>query len=74
MNLLLDSCVWGLAKFELITLGHDVGWAGDWAQDPGDEEVLARAYQERRVLITLDKDFGELAILRGLPHPGSCAW
>jgi predicted nuclease of predicted toxin-antitoxin system len=25
---------------------------------------------EGRILITLDKDFGELAIVRGLPHSG----
>jgi predicted nuclease of predicted toxin-antitoxin system len=45
-------------------------WTGDLAQDPGDEEILAQAYRERRVLVTLDKDFGELAIVRGLPHSG----
>lgn len=43
---------------------------GDWDEDPGDEEILARAYQEQRVLVTLDKDFGELAIVRRLPHRG----
>ena len=26
--------------------------------------------QEQRILVTLDKDFGELAIVRGLPHAG----
>jgi predicted nuclease of predicted toxin-antitoxin system len=45
-----------------------VVWAGDWPSDPGDEEILDRAHQEARVLITLDKDFGELAIVRGHPH------
>ena len=45
-------------------------WSGDWTNDPGDEEILARAHTERRVLVTLDKDFGELAIVRGIPHSG----
>jgi len=43
---------------------------GDWQEDPGDEEILARAHSEGRVLITLDKDFGELAIVHGVPHSG----
>lgn len=30
--------------------------------------VLAYAHEQRRVLLTLDKDFGELAILKGAPH------
>ncbi|MFB3886928.1 MAG: DUF5615 family PIN-like protein [Thermodesulfobacteriota bacterium] len=39
-------------------------------EDPGDDEILERAYREDRVLVTLDKDFGELAIVRGMPHVG----
>ena len=70
MRLLLDTCVWGGAKGSLLAEGHDVVWSGDWSEDPGDEEILARAYETQRVLITLDKDFGELAIIRNLPHCG----
>lgn len=70
MKVLLDTCVWGKAAVELIAAGHDVVWAGDWPDDPGDELILAAAKSEGRVLITLDKDFGELAIVRGLPHSG----
>ena len=70
MKLLLDTCVWGGAKAELLAAGHDVLWTGDLAQDPGDEDLLAQAHREQRVLITLDKDFGELAIRRSLPHSG----
>src|SRR5436305_10523621 len=70
MRLLLDMCVWGGAKAELQALGHDVLWTGDLAEDPGDEEILAQAHREQRILVTLDKDFGELVIVRGLPHGG----
>ena len=52
------------------SLGHEVIWAGDWSQDPGDEAILARAYAEGRVLVTLDKDFGELAVAQSKPHRG----
>jgi|SRR5438093_217343 len=50
--------------------GHDVVWAGEWDEDPGDDEILARAYREARVLVTVDKDFGELAVVRRMPHAG----
>ena len=70
MKLLLDSCVWGGAKEALAAAGHDALWAGDWPEDPGDEEILERARADGRVLVTLDKDFGELAVVKGKPHAG----
>ena len=53
-----------------MAAGHDVVWAGDWAEDPGDVEIMARAHDQGRILVTLDKDFGELAVLRGHEHSG----
>ncbi len=70
MKLLLDACVWGGARTVVETAGHNVVWAGDWEKDPGDDEILAQAHREERVLVTLDKDFGELAIVQGLLHSG----
>jgi predicted nuclease of predicted toxin-antitoxin system len=67
---LLDTCIWGGAVTELVAAGHDVLRTGDWTEDPGDEEILARAHSEKRVLVTLDKDFGELAVAHGFPHHG----
>lgn len=47
--------------------GHDVIWI--WTEAPGsrDEDVLARARKESRVLIPFEKDFGELAFRSRLP-------
>ena len=70
MKVLLDTCVWGKAREEVAAAGHDAIWAGDWPEDPGDEEILDRAVAEGRVLVTLDKDFGELAIVHGKRHCG----
>ena len=41
-----------------------------WERDPGDAEILAFAARERRVVVTLDKDFGELAVVHEAPHAG----
>jgi predicted nuclease of predicted toxin-antitoxin system len=70
MKRLLDTCVWGGALAKLQAAGHDVIWAGQWEEDPGDEAILACALAEGRILVTLDKDFGELAFARRLPHGG----
>ena len=70
MKILLDTCVWGGVRHPLEAAGHEVIWSGDWDKDPGDTEILTIAYREGRVLVTLDKDFGELALLHGVPHCG----
>jgi predicted nuclease of predicted toxin-antitoxin system len=70
LKVLLDTCVWGGAADELRSLGHDVTWTGSWDEDPGDEEILALAWREERVLVTLDKDFGEMVVVRNHPHRG----
>lgn len=44
--------MWGGALKDLRSSGHDVVWKGEWAEDPGDEEILARAHSEQRVLVT----------------------
>ena len=70
MRLLLDTCVWGGALLPLRAAGYDVVWSGEWPEDPGDEEILAIAHREKRILITFDKDFGELAVVRRVSHHG----
>lgn len=47
--------------------GHDVVWIRTEAPGSSDEEVLRQATAESRILITFDKDFGELAFRTGLP-------
>lgn len=70
MKILLDSCVSGHTAITLRGKGHDVVWAGDWSPDPGDEVILHTGHAENRVVITIDKDFGELAIAKGIRHYG----
>jgi predicted nuclease of predicted toxin-antitoxin system len=70
VKLLIDGCVWGGASATLAAVGHEVESTADWPSDPGDSEVLAHAHRNGQVLITLDKDFGEIAIVRRQPHGG----
>lgn len=69
MKFLLDVCVSSrsLQAF-LVGQGHDVLSA--IASDPkaSDERLMAMALQDERVLVTEDKDFGELIFVRRLPH------
>lgn len=70
MKVLLDGCVWGGAAGVLAHAGHEVESVADWSRDPGDQEILSRAFQASQVVVTIDKDFGELAVVHRLPHKG----
>jgi len=48
----------------------DVDWVAEWERDPGDEAILNHAHASGRVLLTRDKDFGELIFRDSLPHAG----
>jgi len=50
----------------LREVGHDVRWIR--SDEPGisDQQVLEHALTENRVLLTFDKDFGELAFREGI--------
>jgi predicted nuclease of predicted toxin-antitoxin system len=47
--------------------GHDVWWVRSEAPGITDREVLRRATSEDRLIVTFDKDFGELAFHSLLP-------
>src|SRR4051794_4335456 len=46
-------------------LGHDIVWMVERQPGAADPIVLELAQKERRVLITFDKDFGELVFRQG---------
>ena len=50
--------------------GHDVREARESSPDPGDAALLKLAAQEKRILVTIDKDFGALVYLAGAAHAG----
>ena len=70
MRFLTDRCSGHRLAEWLRSNGHDVVEAQTLGPDPGDRALLERAAAESRVLVTLDKDFGELIYLRRVPHAG----
>jgi predicted nuclease of predicted toxin-antitoxin system len=70
VKVLVDGCVSGGAAIVLTTAGHDVEAVADWPRDPGDKEILNHAFHASQVIVTIDKDFGELAVVNRLPHRG----
>jgi predicted nuclease of predicted toxin-antitoxin system len=63
------------ADFRLIdhlrNLGHDVtAVSRNYPHSLADEDVLAIARQEQRILVVADRDFGELIFHQGLAHAG----
>ncbi|HEY8215237.1 MAG TPA: DUF5615 family PIN-like protein [Methylocystis sp.] len=67
MRFLADENFPGEAVAALRAAGHDVRWIGESASGASDKHVLDLAESENRILLTFDKDFGELAWRAGLP-------
>ena len=67
MRLLANENFPGEAVSALREQGHDVFWVRTEAPGSQDIQVLERAQQENRILLTFDKDFGELAFRSRLP-------
>lgn len=71
MRLLADENVPLPSIHALRAAGHDVVSVSEEAAGTGDQIVLARAVSERRLLLTFDRDFGELVFRTGeQAHPG----
>ena len=70
MRFLVDRCVGRRLSRHLNNQGHDVLDGRDIGADPGDRNLLELAASENRILITLDKGFGELIYVLHVPHAG----
>jgi predicted nuclease of predicted toxin-antitoxin system len=64
-----ECCDAGLVK-SLRAAGHDVSYVSDHYAGSSDNEVLLMAYREERILLTEDKDFGELIYRLRKPSAG----
>ena len=66
MRIVANENVAGTVIRELRRRGHDVLSVKESMRSETDENVLAKAQSEERLVITHDKDFGELAFRWGL--------
>jgi len=65
MRLLLDQDVYRITRDFLRNLGHDVVTAGDMGLGKANDLTLLKtAQEEKRILVSRDKDFGTLVFLR----------
>lgn len=83
MRLLADENFPKTIVAALRTRGLDVLWARTDCQGWSDTELLTRAEDEGRILLTLDRDFYQIALQRRVPliasgvvlfrvHPATC--
>jgi predicted nuclease of predicted toxin-antitoxin system len=70
MNFFADEGVDRAVVEGLRLDGHNVEYVAEMAPGIGDGEVLRRANDRGAVLITADKDFGELVFRQGQAHAG----
>jgi predicted nuclease of predicted toxin-antitoxin system len=71
LRFLLDESADARLAAMLAADGHDVtSIIREHRPGMSDIEVLELANSERRILITDDRDFGELIVRRGLEHAG----
>ncbi len=71
MRFLIDASSDARFVTHLRSLGHDVTRVGtDYDARLEDTEILKIAHREGRVLITDDRDFGELVFRQRQPHAG----
>ena len=70
MRILADESVEGEVVARLRSEDHDVAYVPETSAGVRDDEVLALANAEDRVLLTEDKDFGDLAFFFGSRSSG----
>lgn len=70
MKFLIDRCAGVRLARWLREQGHDVVESRERGADPGDRALLQLAADERRILVTIDTDFGQLVFAEDVPHCG----
>lgn len=57
-----ESCDFAIVR-SLRDVGHDVVAVSEYTQRSRDDELMAQAHREKRILLTEDKDFGWLVFV-----------
>lgn len=70
MKFLIDNALPPLLADLLLSAGHDAVHVRMYGMHAAkDEEILARAFDENRVIVSADSDFGTLIAARDVEHP-----
>jgi predicted nuclease of predicted toxin-antitoxin system len=67
---LADECLDAGLVRRLRGAGHDVSYIAEMASGTTDVEIIRRAHNDGRLLLTEDKDFGELVFRSSETVPG----
>ncbi len=70
LKLLVDVGVGKAVETWFCQAGHDIVAVRDRDAHMDDLDILAWAVQEQRLVVTMDKDFGELVYHSGQAHTG----
>lgn len=70
MKFLIDESVEYSLVTDLRKLGYDVSSIAEDSPSLQDVYVLRKAFANTKILITNDKDFGELIYKNNIPHKG----
>jgi len=70
MRFLVDECTGPAVAQWLREQQHDVFSVYEEGRGMDDDEIVEKAFEEERILITNDKDFGEKVYREGWPHKG----
>jgi len=70
MQFLVDESAGSAIAALLRALAHDVVAVAEVMPQADDASILARAVQDSRIVVTNDKDFGELIFRSGQAHAG----
>ena len=70
MKFLIDRCAGRRLAGWPREQGHDVVESRERGVDPGDRALLAWADAEQRILVTIDKDFGQILFTQQADHSG----
>ena len=67
MRFLLDQDVFALTARFLVDAGHDVVLVAQIGlSQASDEEILRTAHEQQRILVTRDRDYGNLVFVRAI--------
>src|SRR3990170_3934373 len=70
MRFLVDECTGPAVAHWLRRQNHNVISVFDEMRGADDRKVIQKAFEQDRILITNDKDFGDLVFREKMPHKG----